>query len=161
MILNPHYKDRLIITREKKEDILERLRSKAFLESFSALDSSSKIPTTSPYRRAPIDESKLQKLLDEALGTAEEERPDADRELANYIAEKVVPRNIAALKWWSKNHHRFPVLALIARQYLNVPASQTSSERLFSIAGNIVTSDRARLLSSNVEQIAFLNKNAV
>lgn len=100
-------------------------------------------------------------MFDETFGAEEDECPNSERELSQYIHEKVIPRNIASLKWWNENKTRFPVLASLARQYLNIPASQTSSERLFSTAGNIVTNDRARLLSSNVEQIAFLNKNAI
>ena len=47
----------------------------------------------------------------------------------------------------------------MVKQYLCVPASSTSSERSFSIAGNIVTERRNRLLPENVEMLTFLKIN--
>ncbi|KYN28799.1 hypothetical protein ALC57_01762, partial [Trachymyrmex cornetzi] len=40
----------------------------------------------------------------------------------------------------------FPILAAVARQYLAIPATQISSGRLFSDAGNIVTATRSKLI---------------
>ena len=53
----------------------------------------------------------------------------------------------------------FPNLSIMVKQYLCVPASSTSSERSFSIAGNIVTERRNRLLPENVEMLTFLKIN--
>ena len=109
-------------------------------------------------------QSKLLKLFDAFLDTEDISSDDnvqdvIDNELKIYLHEKVLSRNTSVLDWWSKNQFRFPVLAQLGRQYLNIPASQTTSERLFSTAGNIVTPNRAQLLSDHVEQLAFLHEN--
>ena len=44
-------------------------------------------------------------------------------------------------------------------QYLCIPASSTSSERAFSVANNIVTKRRNRLLPENVQMLTFLKNN--
>ena len=63
------------------------------------------------------------------------------------------------LKWWKENSDHFPNLYTVVKQYLCIPASSTSSERAFSIANNIVTKRRNRLLPENVEMLTFLKNN--
>ena len=53
----------------------------------------------------------------------------------------------------------FPNLSMLAKHYLCIPASSTSSERSFLIANNIVTKRRNRLLPENVEMLTFLKNN--
>jgi hypothetical protein len=45
------------------------------------------------------------------------------------------PMNTDPLEWWTANEINFPVLMVMARQYLGVPATSASVERLFSLAG--------------------------
>ena len=52
-------------------------------------------------------------------------------------------------------------LARLAKQYLTPPPTSTDVERLFSVAGNILTDDRNRLLPANVEKILFMRENIV
>lgn len=102
----------------------------------------------------------MSRLFDEVLGAEDaNSQQDVDGEIFRYLQENVQPRRSSVLHWLSENQARFPVLAYLARHYLNIPASQTTSERLFSTAGNIVTPNRAQLLSHHVEQIAFLHED--
>ncbi len=50
-------------------------------------------------------------------------------------------------------------LSQLARKYLCVCATSTSSERLFIAAGNVVTPLRAHLKPDKVEMLTFLSKN--
>lgn len=70
------------------------------------------------------------------------------------VASMVGPR-----KWWKEKEAAFPTLAPLARKYLATHAASASSERLFSTAGNTVTTKRARLRDENVENVVFLHSN--
>ena len=41
------------------------------------------------------------------------------------------------LTWWAEHESEYPHLSKMARQYLGVPATSASAERLFSIAGRV------------------------
>ena len=79
------------------------------------------------------------------------------QELERYDLEP--PARGAALQWWRQRVSTFPNLSRMARKYLCIPASSVPSERIFSLAGNIVTKKRCSLTSANVNQLIFLNKN--
>ena len=76
-----------------------------------------------------------------------------------YKIDGVKNKSFDILKWWKDNNDMFPNLSILAKQYLCIPASSTSSERCFSIANNIVTKSRNRLLPENVEMLTFLKNN--
>jgi len=62
------------------------------------------------------------------------------------------------LSWWRTNASKFPILAIMARNYLAIPATSASSERVFSTTGNIVTRNRNRLTGKTLEMLISLNK---
>ena len=49
----------------------------------------------------------------------------------------------------------------MARIYLAIPAASTSSERLFSDAGNLLSAKRSRMNSELFQRIMFLKRNAI
>lgn len=81
-------------------------------------------------------------------------------ELDRYLAEPLEDNmTLDVLRWWKDRERSFPRLAVLARAVLGIPSTQTSSERLFSVAGDIVTETRVNLLPTNVEKLAFLHEN--
>ena len=60
------------------------------------------------------------------------------------------------LEFWRLNAGRFPVLAVLARRYLAIPASSASSERLFSRLKLIATAARQNLSSHTLCQLLFV-----
>ena len=48
------------------------------------------------------------------------------------------------LQWWCRNRFSLPCLPRLPAMHLAVPASSASSERVFSVAGNVVTKYRNR-----------------
>ena len=56
-------------------------------------------------------------------------------EAHRYQELPAAPMNTDPLEWWAANEINFPALSVMARQYLGVPATSASAERLFSLAG--------------------------
>ena len=52
------------------------------------------------------------------------------------------------LNWWSLNATNYPIISVLAKKYLAIPASSASSERVFSMAKNITDKKRWRLHAS-------------
>ena len=68
-----------------------------------------------------------------------------ESEATLYLAEPVEAPSTNPLDYWKLRSSKFPVLAAMARDYLAVPATSCPSERLFSAAGNVISSTRSRL----------------
>ena len=51
------------------------------------------------------------------------------------------------------------MIADVAKQYLCIPGSSVSAERVFSTAGDIVTAQGSTLKSEHIDQLVFLHKN--
>ncbi|CAM4643135.1 unnamed protein product [Leuciscus chuanchicus] len=61
--------------------------------------------------------------------------------------------------WWWKKSDTLPVLSALAEKYLCVQASSTTSERVFSTAGDTLSPERSRILPERANMIIFLHKN--
>ena len=88
--------------------------------------------------------------------TGDIEKNDPEEELVRYQAEPVLIRN--PLDWWKHYEKTFPTLGRLAKKFLCVMGTSIPSERVFSIAGLTVTSNRAKLDAEVVDEIIFLNK---
>lgn len=64
------------------------------------------------------------------------------------------------LEWWQNNQNRFPKLYGVSRFIHAIPASSAAAERLFSMAGRLV-SFHPDMRSQLVDEILFLKSNAV
>lgn len=67
--------------------------------------------------------------------------------------------NVDLLTFWRKKQHEFPKIAAIARKVLAIPASNTSVERLFSLAKVAVNDRRTSLGIEKIDKLMFLKKN--
>ncbi len=83
--------------------------------------------------------------------------------LSDLIHENLIQGHISVdedpLAWWKSNEHKYPHIAKLAQRNLAVQGTSVPSERVFSTAGDIVTSSRSRLLAENVDKLIFLQKN--
>lgn len=89
----------------------------------------------------------------------EESSPENARdEVERYSNEKVrLTDDFDVMLWWKNNSTKYPKLSKLAINLLSIPASSASSERVFSLAGNIITDKRNRLEPKTVDSIIFLN----
>ena len=88
---------------------------------------------------------------------------NTDKTFANTIKEDVesykaassIPVDGDPLTWWKNNECKYPHIAITERCYLAVPGTSVRSERVFSMAGDIVTAKRSTLSPDNVDILLF------
>ncbi|XP_076284838.1 E3 SUMO-protein ligase ZBED1-like [Lasioglossum baleicum] len=155
-LLNPRFKDRFL-SEEMREQAIQKLKEKMNCITITDDTENQSIPSTST-----TPQSKLSIYFERKLGNAGKgpgtQDTIKDREIRTYLSVEVVPSVTDIANWW-KCQIQYPLLREVARNYLAIPATQCTSERLFSSAGNIVTPNRTRLLSTNIEEICFLHYN--
>ncbi len=61
--------------------------------------------------------------------------------------------------WWSKACRKFPKIGLVALCHLPIPATQASSERVFSLGNEALRPRRIRMEANRLARIAILKKN--
>jgi hypothetical protein len=83
----------------------------------------------------------------------------AMQEFEQFRKEKRIPENVCPLKWWQDHSCKYPHLSAVAKQVLAIPATSTTSERVFSTAGLICNKLRASLAPQHVNMLTFLAKN--
>lgn len=80
-------------------------------------------------------------------------------EVNTYLNMPLLERTGNPLKWWEQNEKLLPNLCKLAVAYLGIPATETACERVFSSAGNIVSSKRESLTTQHIEELVFLHEN--
>lgn len=80
-------------------------------------------------------------------------------EVEDYLQMTRISTTSSPLEWWAHKEKQLPRLAKLARSYLAIPATSTPSERVFSLAGNTITRQRASLHPAHVDALIFLNAN--
>lgn len=63
------------------------------------------------------------------------------------------------LSWWRENSQSYPRLSKVARDYLTIPASSASSERVFSSSGKILSDLRTSLKADTLAGLTFMYTN--
>ena len=96
--------------------------------------------------------------MGEVLIVKDKGNPDdkLDSEIDTYCNTANIGREEDSLKWWAERESLFPCLNWVAKKYLAIPALSVPSERIFSLAGNIVS--KKSLNPENVDMLIFLKK---
>ena len=63
------------------------------------------------------------------------------------------------LDWWRVEHQRYPNCAKLAKKYLCICATRVPAERIFSIAGQIVSIRGSAFKPGKVDHLVFLTRN--
>ncbi|WVZ66996.1 hypothetical protein U9M48_016143 [Paspalum notatum var. saurae] len=80
-------------------------------------------------------------------------------ELASYLDSDILTEfdeDFNILSWWQKHRLTYPILSLLAKDVLTVPASTISSESTFSLAGRVIEERRRRLTHDMVEVLSCI-----
>ena len=114
-------------------------------------------------KKIKLEEVDVMDWLDDVVVANEEPVVHSDpqsiskMELEKYKAEP--SSKLDPLQWWKEREIIFPNLKRLAKKYLCVPASSVPCERIFSLAGHIVSKKRSSLSPENIDLLIFLHKN--
>ena len=75
------------------------------------------------------------------------------------ISRTMIDQAASLIEWWGSKGSQFPMIQRVAKKYLTLNATSTSSERLFSLAGNIVSKKRNSLKPDKVDMLTCLAYN--
>ena len=110
-------------------------------------------------------EAAFEAIKKKARRDEEAEPKESEESVVNsFLTSKLEKDN---LKCWAKFEEQSvnsPIalaLCRVARKYLTPPPTSTNSERLFSVAGQVMDENRARILPDSLEKILFLRENLV
>lgn len=113
---------------------------------------------TSSNDKPPAKKSKssgvfhfLEQISEDLTSQNSREKDEVDR----YFDLDKIQVNDCPLSFWKANESNLSVLANLARIHLAMPATSGSVERLFSIAGAIARSRRARISIETLEKLLF------
>ncbi|XP_034540402.1 zinc finger BED domain-containing protein 1-like [Notolabrus celidotus] len=107
-----------------------------------------KITTARKNRSAAASEGPLPTALEKL-----------DTEMRLYLSLPAIDAEADPLSWWKTHVEEFPMLSKVARKYLCIPATSVPSERVFSASGHILSPQRSRLSTENVNMLTFLHFN--
>ena len=100
-------------------------------------------------------------VLDDLLGVSstsmdvDPSSVNGETELNAYMRVQQVANDTDPLMWWKQHQQEFPRLSHMARQYLSVPASSASPERLFSSVGLVKSDLWGSLLDSTLIDVMW------
>ncbi|XP_035848328.1 zinc finger BED domain-containing protein 4-like [Sander lucioperca] len=100
-----------------------------------------------------------EEILEENVMFEEQDKTGAASQVISYLAEPTIPRNDSPLEYWKRNQAHFPALAPAARKYLCAPCTSVDSERLFSVASDVIDEKRNRMDGEKAEMLIFVKKN--
>jgi hypothetical protein len=78
-------------------------------------------------------------------------------EFAKYLTAPLTPNPkgqiFDILEWWKLRQKEYPILSMVARDYLGIPASSAFVERVFSRAGHLLSDDRLSMKEDTIREI--------
>ena len=93
------------------------------------------------------------------LASTKASSPGIDIEFNLYLSEPALPEETKPLDFWKLNESKFPKLSRMAKYYLSIPASSAPVERLFSIAGKLLRSDRCSMTDAVFQKLIAIKCN--
>ena len=86
--------------------------------------------------------------------------PEIERELNIFFQMPPVPSsNVDILQWWKTQQVNFPLLSEVARGVYCIPSASSSSERVFSASGGIMTDKRYNLAVGSLKMLTLCKVN--
>ena len=84
---------------------------------------------------------------------------NTEEEYVRYFNAPLAEPGSNVLAFWKANEYNYPVLSMMAKDYLTIQASSVPSERAFSSGTDLVTPNRCSLGGKTIEMAQFLKFN--
>ena len=156
-VLDPKVRTLDWMDEEEKKEVYEELKRLCV----SLCPSETERPAKRPHIEKDDDDDDLDGVICVTASehVPEENEESVEKELEMYKQEKSFGINYQeSLAWWAKNQLKYPKIFRVMMQYLHIPGSSVSSERVFSTAGNIYER-RLHLTPENANMFIFLYHN--
>ena len=148
--LDPRFKSKFV-----KDDHVDAVKETVFTDAVALYMPSheNSTPGSSPPRKK---KHTLGSLLKSNVDVENSESPEISpeqkiRSEVQKFLSKTKLNEEDPLRWWRTRETDYPLLARVIKKYLCIPATSTSSERLFSRSGQIVTPLRNCLSPQTVQ----------
>lgn len=145
--LDPRYRHLSILTEEERNDVHNEIRN-----LMKEIPGTENVGVSSPKKQRFS-------LYEESVQDGDDNEIETYIQTADYSNIKI--RTVLVETFWRNNQLNFPKLYLLARKRLNVPASSSSSERMFCGAGKTVDKYRANIKPTLLNDLMFLRDKFV
>jgi hypothetical protein len=108
---------------------------------------------SSQTRLTPPEASPTCSFEAELFGGSNGNEDSVEDEIKRYFCEPLEKGDTNILLFWKIRHHRYPLLSIMAKTYLAIPATCTPSEEVFTAGGSVI---RYQYPSLNPEKIEKL-----
>jgi len=163
-ILDPRYKLSTFINSEERDEYIDHLQ---ILFTSYMINNSHIMPNRTDGNTSQDSRNYFLNMINNNQSYSSINNSDFN-EIDNYLN---TPNEINTnpLLWWKDHQKEYPILSLIAKDYLIIQATSVPAEQAFSVAGNMITQTRNRLdpetarmtlcLKSWIENELGLNNN--
>ena len=147
--------DRIEVRQQVKDALVE------LIKSVDQSEPESPDPSTTPgVDTPPKQKRKLELLLEDIFEVnaqdAASESDKAERELSTYASEEPISLHEQdPLLWWKSRTHVYKYTTKLVKRTLCITATSVSRKRLFSAAGELVSSKRSSLKPKNINMLLF------
>ncbi|GBM10233.1 Zinc finger BED domain-containing protein 4 [Araneus ventricosus] len=154
-LLNPKYKKRGFKTDDEAENAIRLLQNEytSFLSTPDKIQNSEPPATASSSKKEKVDDLLYFLNIPDSQYNP---RSDAIVDVRQYVEKPNIFKAEDPLKYWQVSQSKLKELAF---KYLSIPASSTPAERIFSLAGQILTERRNRLDSEHFHHLLFIKQN--
>jgi len=157
--LDPRFKDRFSIEDEPVVRLIDEMKTYDYQDIAATGERPSQnAPLKKKGRFSSIFGSHSSSMTSCNMGTVSM-FDRVKRELDMYLQYPTLDIDESPLGWWKLECKRMPLLSIAARKYLCVCATSVTSERVFSVGGQVVNSRRSCLKPQTVNNLVFLAKN--
>lgn len=160
-ILDPRYKDLSFLSNEALKTKTEIHLQELYNDLKFELNPDDYLSEELSTREKPFTEE--DSIFNTLFGVESQQHKKKVNEVDVYLNENIIEKagpNTNSFEWWANNKQKFPILAILARKYLSIPATSVPSERLFSDAGNNMPNKRTRLSPKFFQEILFIKRNS-